>query len=161
MTLIKCKECNAQISYSASACPACGLKATQPTSRLAIGIAGLFAIFLAKGIFDSNTAPEPPVKSAAQVAESIKEDQEFQHVLLAAKLLKQGMKNPDAFKLASAVMLKDGTICFEYRSTNSFNAIVPGTFALTPDKGSANEKDWHKYCAGKAGTNYTSVRQAL
>ena len=67
MALIQCKECKAQISDSAKACPSCGAPTPKPTSRLAIFIAGVFGLIVFSSIFRSNSTPppQPAVQSAA------------------------------------------------------------------------------------------------
>lgn len=110
-----------------------------------------------------NKPPAPPAITATpeQDAVKLKKEAEFQRVVLGAKLLKSAAKNPDSFQLTSAVLMADGAICYEYRATNSFNAVVPGVFVLTSGQASKESADWNRHCAGKNGTNYTSARQAL
>lgn len=164
MALQKCHECSAQVSDNAKACPQCGAKIKKPTSRWVIGLAGLIVIFTAKAMLDpgpTTDKPAVPAKSAEQIAAGAKKEAEFQKVVAGAHILKQGMKNPDSFKLESAAMMADGSICYEYRSTNSFNAVVPGRYVVAPKNSGESAASWNKYCGGKSGTDYTSARQAL
>jgi hypothetical protein len=59
------------------------------------------------------------------------------------------------------VLMNDGVVCYEYRSTNSFNAVVPGFYVSLLGVGSQKTKDWNKYCANKSGTNYSYASHAL
>lgn len=158
MALIQCKECKAQASDSAKTCPSCGAPVPKATSRLAIFIAGVFGLIVFSTIYRSNSTPAPQTATAATTTT---QDEYFKVVLMGAKLLKKSVKNPDSFKLNSAIRTADGTICYEYRATNSFNAVVPGTFTVLPNRGSADEKDWIKHCYGQAGTDYTYIKSVL
>lgn len=164
MALQKCHECSVQVSDTAKACPQCGAKIKKPTSRWVIGVAGLIIIFTAKAVLDPDPTiekPAAPAKTAEQIAAGAKKEAEFQKVVAGAYILKQGMKNPVSFKLESATMMADGSICYEYRSTNSFNAVVPGRYVMAPKNSGDSAASWNKYCGGKSGTDYTSARQAL
>ena len=160
MALIQCKECKAQVSDSAKTCPACGAPVPQPTSRLAILIAGIFGLVVFSAIFKLNpTAPQ--AVAAAPTAEETQKNKDFKLVFIGAQMLKKSVKNPDSFKLTSATRMADGTVCYEFRATNSFNAVVPGRFTLAPNKGSAEDAEWNKYCAGKSGADFTYVKSVL
>lgn len=119
---------------------------------------------MVKCSLELNNSPPPPrvnTDSPEQTAAKAKKEAEFQRVVMGAYLLKQRMKNPDSFKLESAAMMADGSICYEYRSTNSFNAVVPGRYVVAPKNSGESAASWNKYCGGKSGTDYTSARQAL
>lgn len=163
MALIKCKECDKPVSDTAELCPNCGSKVSKPTSRLAIGVAGLFAIGIAASLFNTpSRAPEPVAsKSPTQVAADAKKESQFQLVLLGAQALKQSMKNPDTFKLESAVMMDDGAICYEYRGTNSFNAVVPEQIVITEKGAKKDAATWNKRCAHKTGNDFSFVKTAM
>jgi hypothetical protein len=86
----------------------------------------------------------------------------FREGVVYALALKKGMKNPDSFKLETAVRMPDGVFCFEYRATNSFNAIVPGRAfvgagkAGTSDDGATFGPLWNRYC-GKSGEDFDTI----
>jgi hypothetical protein len=87
--------------------------------------------------------------------------------MLYARVLKQNMKNPDSFKLEKLIRTPEGMYCFEYRATNSFNAIVPGRAYVgngktgTSDGGNAFPPQWNRYCGGKPGDDYSTVVYAI
>ncbi len=164
MALIPCKECKAQVSDQAGKCPHCGAKVDKPTSKIALVFAGLVLIGVVKCSYESATqvsSPAPPPLTAEQRAAKEKKEADFQRVVIGAKLIKNATKNPDSFKLESAVMMDDGSICYEYRGTNSFNAIVPGTMVINAKVSSNSAADWNRYCAGKTGVDFSYARQAL
>lgn len=78
-----------------------------------------------------------------------------------AVALKKNMKNPASFELVSALRMDDGTICYEYRGTNSFNAVITSFYVLRPKTGSASVADWNRYCAKKSGIDYSYAREAV
>jgi hypothetical protein len=163
MALRSCRECGKEVSTGASVCPHCGVKApTRRVSRfwvIAIGTVAVVAILgkLGEGQ-QAASVPAAPPETAAQKAEREKADAQVRVAAAAAKALKSGMKNPDSFKLEEALVMDDGTVCFEYRATNSFNAVVPGQAVYVPksDRLIANTHDgfaraWKAGCQGKSG----------
>jgi len=71
------------------------------------------------------------------------------------------MKNPASFKLETALVFPGGSTCYEYRATNSFNAVVPGraVFDMKAEKlyseqdGESFRKAWNSICTKKGGRN--------
>jgi hypothetical protein len=104
---------------------------------------------------------------AASDAKKKIEDARFQMGLLYARVLKKNMKNPDSFKLEQVIRTPEGMYCFEYRATNSFNAIVPGQAYVgngksgTSDGGNGFSAQWNRYCGGKPGDSYSTVVYAI
>lgn len=164
MALIKCHECSSQVSGDAKACPKCGAEVKQPMSRLKILFIALLGVVLFQAFRHDNPTQPAPVANAitpAQAAENNKRETEFQTVVMGAKMVKAGQKNPASFHLTSAGMTPEGSICYKYRSTNSFNAVVPGTYVISKSGGSAEAAAWNKYCAGKSATDYSHASEAL
>lgn len=66
MALITCKECKKQVSDNAKKCPGCGAPVPQPTSRLAIFIAGVFGLIVFSSVYNSgsSTASNVAMQSA-------------------------------------------------------------------------------------------------
>jgi hypothetical protein len=111
-------------------------------------------------------AKQAATASAAAAAKAIQEA-EFQHAVSIARALKAGMKNPSSFELGSVARMPSGALCFEYRGTNSFNAVVPG-YAIEPPTGKllagderATAAAWNKHCAGKTGQDLGSIKFAM
>lgn len=105
--------------------------------------------------------PQRPPLTAAELEIKDKKERDFQLVVLGAQRLKDSMKKPETFKLVDAALMKDGSICYTYRARNSFNDEREDYYVVTPLAGSNKPSDWNKYCAGKAGENFTYARQAL
>jgi hypothetical protein len=106
--------------------------------------------------------PRPQDDAAAKAA-TAKENAALARAAAGAATLKRAMKNPDSFKLVSALQFPDGSVCYEYRGTNSFNAVITAnavlpatTDALLSSEGGNRGQfvsAWNKHCAsrGKSG----------
>lgn len=158
MALIKCKECKSEVSDTAAACPKCGAKVPPKTSRGVKLFAWFIFLAVVAGIFMRSNAPEPAPVSAADAAAKAKQEAEFQSVVSKVRALKASSKNPASFEIESVILMDNGTLCVRFRATNSFNALVPDAKAITVKD---TFGDWNKECAGKTGTDYKRVRQAI
>lgn len=174
MALTKCEECGNDVSTRAKTCPQCGAEVTKRHSKMQWIIIGLATIGIVSCIANEQTksdlvasenaaieAKKSPEQKAAELAKKAKNEAEFQRVVTGAKAIKQQAKNPESFKLNSAILMKDGAVCYEYHATNSFNAVVPGVAVLTKSKVTQTNEDWNKFCGGKSGKDYSHARMAL
>lgn len=105
-------------------------------------------------------APLAPSKTERS-PDQIRADREINLVLAGARWLKDSMKKPETFELLRATMIDGKVICYEYRARNSWNDRSPGTYVISDDVSSDKPKEWNKLCAGKSGTDYTSVRAVM
>ncbi len=186
MAIVTCKECKAEVSSQAAACPKCGAPPPKETSRLTLLALGcvLFVAFkctvdgLAEPSADADrksvdaklTPEERAARDRAQESMAKarqEEERRFQLAVGFARTLKAGMKNPASFELTDAIRTADGTLCLQYRGTNSFNAVIPNYAVLTQDGRASNGSAgtvaslWNKHCAGKSGDDVTRIRHAL
>ena len=109
-------------------------------------------------------APQPsPSEAAEAVAEKARVDREMRRVYGALSVTRASMKNPKAFDVSRADLVPaTGAVCMAFRSTNSFNAIVPGRMVLTPgDELRDDDASWRQYCAGKQIVDYARVAKVL
>ena len=81
--------------------------------------------------------------------------------------LRAAMRDPESFRLVSAVKMIDGTVCYEYRSRNGFGGMTVGhaTFdesgkVRVPEGADSFPANWNKRCAGKHGEDITSYMDA-
>src|SRR5579862_9905866 len=74
-----------------------------------------------------------------------------------ALTLKNAMRNPDSFKLSSALVMSTGSVCYLYRAQNGFGGVDVGHAVFTATGNfKTDESDgfatlWHKECAKKMG----------
>ncbi len=158
MALMACQECGAKVSTEAKACPSCGVKPKKPTSRLALGIAGLVLFGIIYGIA---TQPEPRVQSPEELAAAAAKEREFQVVASRLRALKAAMKNPASFELVEADLADNGTLCVKYRATNSFNAVTTSIYAVNSTMASDKVADWNKHCTGVPLRDFKHARHAI
>jgi hypothetical protein len=93
-------------------------------------------------------------------------DEQFQEAVRIAIALRESMKNPDSFNLEHVVRTDAGALCYDYRATNSFNAIIPGHAVIAHGKAGVSGEAgfnalWAKNCAGKPGVSMDHVAYAI
>lgn len=163
MAVRPCKECGKPVSSKAKSCPHCGAEQPKPTSRVSILIAGLTLFAILYGVANQNSeegtqaATKPKEKTPAE----LQSEREFQQVVASVRALKGSMKNPKSFELVEALMMQGPTLCITYRSTNSFNAVVTDYYVVSEKVSSSEPSAWNKHCAGKTGTSYAYVKNAI
>lgn len=170
MALIKCKECGNEVSSKAKTCPKCGARvAAKPIgcgSLIGVVILGIIILASLSSIF-SSTAPPPSPDTPEQAAAKKKQDEAVQRATIGAVALKKAMRDPESFKLESALVI-DGTgaVCYDFRAKNGFGGMNEGHAVLSANGKTfkTNEMDgfaklWNKECAGKSGTEAaTAIR---
>jgi hypothetical protein len=173
---VQCTECRELVLSDARKCKHCGsalipqppAKKMSGLKKLALSIVAFFVLVYVMG---NRPAPAPPtpeqlqakaekqkIKDAEAVVEA-KRDREITAVALGAKAIQSAMKNPKSFELVKAVLMPSGAICYEYRGTNSFNAIVTNQFVMAEKGGGESVDAWNRHCAGKRGTDYAKDAQ--
>lgn len=98
-------------------------------------------------------------------ADKKKADERVQRASAGAVLLKKSMRNPDSFKLESALVISgSGAVCYDYRAQNGFGGINAGHAVLAPDgkKFLTSDMDgfsrlWNKECANKSGSEVSAA----
>lgn len=161
MAIVKCKECGKDKSQKAEVCPHCGFKQRKTSFftwlvAIFIGLPMLISIFI--GASHESAAPKP--MTPEELAVKKKEDAAVQRAAAGAVLLKKAMRDPDTFKLESALIIDGrGAVCYDYRAKNGFGGVTPGHAVLSSDgkKFKTDEMDgfamlWNKECADKSGT---------
>lgn len=178
--MARCKSCGAELIAPAGKCQRCARPVTKMQTRAVWAMAVLVGVGVLSAIWwqgqqaqerDATAAAiqqaKPPEQRAAEAAAKLIEEREFQLAVRAAKILKAGMKNPESFQLTEAVRTDEGVLCFEYRGTNSFNAVVP-SYAVIPPVGQPAAgplrdvaKAWNKHCANRQATDMMHIVRAM
>ncbi|MGH9780721.1 MAG: hypothetical protein ACRD33_02775 [Candidatus Acidiferrales bacterium] len=106
-------------------------------------------------------AQQPAIRAAAK-----KKIEAGQHAELeagaGAKILRDGMRDPDSFQLTRVRMTLDGAVCYDYRGQNGFGATVSGHAVawkgiLYPSEtAEAFAGLWNRECVGKGGVDRTT-----
>jgi hypothetical protein len=82
------------------------------------------------------------------------------------------MKDPESFRLRLAMLMADGSVCYQYRAKNSFGAELPGNALILTENGrvrmltshdeSELARTWNKRCKDKVGEDLTiTINQYL
>lgn len=166
MALVKCAECGRDVSDQAATCPNCGAAVRKPAPKKsgcrgpAVLLAVAFVLLLVMGQL-MNGGQAPPKQTHSPQEE--KENAILQNALRGASALKNAMRNPDSFKLESALIV-EGTndVCYDYRSQNGFGgmnreqALLSATTGmLMTEHANGFAKAWNKLCADKHGLDAT------
>jgi hypothetical protein len=138
---------------------------TRQMTVMGVGVAIGLAVVL--GLIISDRAGNTPAASNAPATPSNEKD--FQAAVGGALLLRKSMRDPESFKVSSALVMGAETVCYEYRSRNGFGGMSVGQAVLAIPRAAfkTNEmsgfsKVWNKECAHKSGTDLTwEVNYAL
>lgn len=193
MSLMKCTECGKQISDKAKACPNCGyvLRRTSLFTWIVtiILVIGFFPVVISSFTNYSNQANDSTHETELKVSETSeqlmernkrneeiqkeiaenkkKDDEAIQKATIGAIALKKAMRDPESFKLESALVINGtGAVCYDYRARNGFGGVNVGHAVLSADgkRFKTNEEDgftklWNKECVNKTGKEVvTAIR---
>jgi hypothetical protein len=153
-------SCGKEISRSAPTCPNCGHKPSR-TSGLTSIITFILGAAVIGGIFSAAMNPPQPAaqQTPEQVAATKREDQAVRRATLGAIMLKKSMRDPDSFKLESALVINGtGAVCYDYRAHNGFGGVNAEQAVLSADgmRFKTSTMDgfaalWNRECANKSG----------
>jgi len=104
---------------------------------------------------------------AKAAAEQKREQLGIQRATAGARLLKKNANNPDSFRLETVLVIdKTNAVCYEFRATNAFGALMRGQAVLAADgKRFLTNTDtgfsqlWRSECENQYGQNVaTAIR---
>lgn len=153
MAMTKCKECGAEISSRAEACPRCGARIRR--TRLAVK---LLAIFFGVGLIGAivegvrnpsgGTAINP--KTPEQKAKEEADTKRFVVAAAVAETLKKAVRDPDSLKFDSVRISDDAKVaCVEYRARNGFGGMNREIVIFVDGVSRSDAATWNKRCTGK------------
>lgn len=164
MALMKCKECDKEISDKAASCPNCGARLPARTSLKTWIVAGISASIVVSCIVSQDRQhvieAAKPLPSAQEIVQKKMDDEHIAAALMALKKLRSGSKNPQSFELNEFLIFQNGVTCYEYHATNSFNAMMPGSALYDPtngviltreENGNSFIRAYNKLCTAKGG----------
>jgi hypothetical protein len=179
MAMIECAECGNEVSSKVASCPKCGVRyARKPLGFsgfigvLLLGVVLLtaFSSILSSGSSSGTSSPpssSKPPETPEQKAERERKDAAVQRATVGAVVLKKSMRDPESFKLESALVI-DGSraVCYDYRAKNGFGGTNVGQAVLAGDGTTFKTSEmagftrlWNKECASKTGTEAgTAIR---
>ena len=138
MALVNCKECGAQVSDTAKACPKCGapdfveVAPKNSSGIIKYGVPFVVIVILASVLVGNRNAGEDPnVTAARATAESIR--------TLA--------RDPDSVKIEQLLITADGaTRCVQYQAKNGFGGTNREFVVILKDQASKDLSAWARYC---------------
>jgi predicted nucleic acid-binding Zn-ribbon protein len=168
MSLIQCTECGKDVSTQAKTCPNCGAKVKKPASRVKKMLWGFVTVVFFAGIIISheNEQTRQAQESALTPEQKAQRAQQEKYEEMAkqgARKLKLAMKDPESFEIKSLIVMKNGTSCYKYRATNSYNAKLQYSAVLTSQGEIFTQehqqekfiKIWNKDCTQPGGVDLT------
>lgn len=159
--MIKCRECEKEISTEARACPNCGAKIKKSSGCLAIALLAI-AVPMFLAAINTSEKPHAPPKSKEQIEAETKREAAFQKVVIALKGVKTAMRNQDSIVWEGIGANDDASvICIEYRGQNGFGGISREFAVFLKGKVSQSTDSWNKNCARKNLIDMMYARQAL
>lgn len=163
MGLKRCRECGAEVSTQAKACPKCGRPnpVTNPArvlgAVLTIGIGTMIVVGIASN-GDHGSSSDAAVNNPV--------DSRFVAAAGAVIRLKDSMRNPQSFQLSEVMAVPDEIECLTFRAQNGFGGFDAG-FAvvrhgkLTPQESAGFRAQWSRFCENKTGYIITAQVQQL
>jgi len=162
-----CRNCSMMIPGDAKNCPYCR-KSQSVTAKNLIALLAVIFILFTCGMIQEKYGPITSAPQPSQAAPAPDKSKDNTNRALAGALtLKNAMRNPDSFKLASVTAMDSGTVCYQYRSQNGFGGMNVGKAVLLKNNDIiTNEmegfsKKWNKVCAGKTGENVVDYVEML
>ncbi len=155
MALVKCHECEKEISDEAKQCPHCGAKPEKKTSLGSWVLAGIVLFLVVTCVYDGRErrmkaeqaeaerlAKMTPQQRAAEAAAKAKSERLYDARVTCQFALEKSLHDPASAKLDStyswyAEERKDGTILVQPsgRAKNAFGAYIHGTWNCVTKKG--------------------------
>lgn len=167
-------KCGTEVAKSHRFCSTCGLQFGNRSAAKSLLI--LLAVIIVGSILSTVGVPKlsPALWAALQKQEATQEKEEQAQqkteadndakVLAAsigARTLREDMRNPDSFKLVQVLIMKDNTVCYEYRAQNGFGGMNIGDAVLSPNGTMKTSEEpgftplWNKRCLNKIGKDAT------
>lgn len=164
MSIGKCRECGAEVSDQAKACPKCGVsKPVRKTSKLTWLATLVIVPMVAMSII--NHKPPPDVEAAPptpeQIAEKKLDEKRFNLAVGALIFIKKNLREPESV-VWETVLVNDAAtaICVEYRARNGFGGMNRELAVITDSKLEKTARAWNAKCT-KGMHDKTSARLAI
>ena len=106
-------------------------------------------------IFGGAKDNNPPIPTHVEYARRQKDAADKVRVFAGPATLRSAMLNPNSFTLSSAILLRNRTVCYQYRAQNGFGGMNVDSAVMTPmGKFSDTVNAWEAYCKGKPGEEF-------
>lgn len=163
--LVKCGECQSEISDVAPACPQCGCPqskvnpASMPRKQRSklmpfVCVGGAVLLISAIQHLPLKSANSTPLQNAspapAAPPSNSKANQRATLAGIAVASLRQSLRNPESLKVESA-LVDDGAkhACITYRAQNGFGGTNFSHVVFTSAGGDQSPGAWNRHCANR------------
>ena len=162
MALVKCKECNNQISTDANKCPQCGAKQNKGEFRKTLG--WIIVVIIAFGVAGRmlEDSPKDVKKPIDQKAEQEKNNRALRGLIAKKELanIKEALNDPSSLSVNWIGANEKGTvICFDYRAKNGFGGLVKNYTVFINGQPSTDAGVWNSNCSNKKLYDITFVKE--
>lgn len=123
-------------------------------AALMVAVCASFSWLQSEAQLSRAPAPEPSREDVIRISAAIG----------GARALRSGAKDPESFRLRSAVLKDSGAVCYVFRARNSYGAEMPGEAVLTKEGLFIGEKDgnafvraWNRECTEDGGKEVAPI----
>ena len=162
MALVKCKECNNQISTDAAKCPQCGAKQNKGEFRKTLG--WIIVVIIVFGVAGRmlEDSPKDGKKPLDPNAEQEKNNRVLRGLIAKKELanIKEALNDPSSLSVSWIGANEKGTIvCFDYRAKNGFGGLVKNYTVFVNGQPSTDAGTWNSNCSNKKLYDITFVKE--
>lgn len=155
MALVKCTECQREISSDAKACPGCGKKPKKSVGVGGLIIAVLFGIlvFNLAGKGDSATptvSTLTPEQQAVHDKAAKNSNARITNTIRTKRSIKDNLRDPNSLEWVSSAANEDGSVvCVVYRARNGFGGMNVERAVMVDQTIRTDSTMWQQNCVGK------------
>lgn len=156
MALLKCSECQREVSTKAKTCPGCGAPAPKPKFEIKpFLLASVFLIFICALAIDScNKQTEKDLNTPAAVEKKHRQEQ----IISFVSTIKDYVRDPKSLEFIKVTSNKDAsTVCMHYRARNGFGGMVSAKVVFHDTVPMQDDASWQKYCIKPDMLDVTSL----
>jgi len=159
MALTKCRECGKEISTEAKACPHCGAKPGSSTAKIILVLVGSVIIW---SIYFGGSETPPQPRTAEQIAQDAAEQRRHLVVAVAAKKLKNAMREPESVEWIDIGTDENAeVVCLRYRARNGFGGMTVETMTITATQAGPDAALWNRHCTRSGLYDMLYVRNGI
>lgn len=168
-------RCGNEVAREAKFCANCGNRLATGAGRFLLWLGIVLILAIVSSILSLQLRLSPAQQAAeraaaersetqakAQEIAQKKEQAEIDFAALGARTLHSAMRNPDSFTLTQVLIMKNGSVCYEYRAQNGFGgmnvdkAVLTSLGKLVTTEQSGSSAILNKECYDKVGRDATS-----
>ena len=160
-------QCHEEMSTSTDNCPQSGEKKQPGCTRLLVAITVSLAIVASIQWMLYRDHHKPAKNPQEKAEEGKSHNEKFVRVLTGAQTVKKNLRKPDGFKLESAMLMRNSTICYSFSTHDGFGRLKQGAAILVGKENiMTNETEefedlWHDECEGGNGENLTDFTNMM